>query len=93
MKQQFYLALFSTFLAVDGAVAQQAPLAAPVVGSQAIAPQQIAWVQIEAQPTLAAAQERARIYSATLPDVNGFALGSGWYGISLANGWSSRSRF
>ena len=83
MKQQFYLALFSTFLAVDGAVAQQAPLAAPVVGSQAIAPQQIAWVQIEAQPTLAAAQERARIYSATLPDVNGFALGSGWYGISL----------
>ena len=87
MKQQFYLALFSTILAVDGAVAQQAPvqapLAAPITDRQALAPQQIAWVQIEAQPTLAAAQERARIYAATLPDVNGFALGSGWYGISL----------
>ena len=41
------------------------------------------WIQIEAQPSLSRAQERARAYSATLPDVNGFSLGGGWYGVAL----------
>lgn len=41
------------------------------------------WIQIEAQPNLNAATERARNYAAGLPDVNGFALGGGWYGIAL----------
>ncbi|MEX0370656.1 MAG: peptidoglycan-binding domain-containing protein, partial [Tateyamaria sp.] len=41
------------------------------------------WIQIEAQPSLTAATDRARIYAADLPDVNGFALGGGWYGIAL----------
>lgn len=42
-----------------------------------------AWVQIEALPNLAAAQERARSYAARLTDVNGFALSARWYGILL----------
>lgn len=41
------------------------------------------WVQIEARPTLAQAQERARAYATRLEDVAGFALGSGWYAIAL----------
>lgn len=41
------------------------------------------WVQIEAQPTLAEARARARVYARDLPDVNGFALGRGWYAIAL----------
>ncbi len=41
------------------------------------------WVQVEAQPSLSRAQERVRELSAALPDVNGFALGGGWYGIAL----------
>ncbi len=41
------------------------------------------WVQIEAQPTLAEAQASARRYARDLPDVNGFAVGRGWYGIAL----------
>lgn len=41
------------------------------------------WIQVEAQPSLNAATERARIYAADLPDVNGFALGGGWYGVAL----------
>ncbi|QBF32718.1 serine protease [Thalassococcus sp. S3] len=45
--------------------------------------QDVVWVQIEAQPSLTAAQDRARVYAARLPDVNGFALGGGWYGIVL----------
>ncbi|WP_420860775.1 trypsin-like peptidase domain-containing protein [Algirhabdus cladophorae] len=44
---------------------------------------QTVWVQIEAQPTLAQAQERVRDYSRFLPDVNGFALPGGWYAIAL----------
>ena len=47
------------------------------------AQQDVVWVQIEALPSLTAAQDRVRNYAATLPDVNGFALGSGWYAIAL----------
>ncbi|MDG1282630.1 MAG: peptidoglycan-binding protein [Pseudorhodobacter sp.] len=41
------------------------------------------WVQIEAQPTLTQAQERARAYAAAFPDVAGFQMSSGWYAIVL----------
>ncbi len=41
------------------------------------------WVQVEAHPTLREAQERARDYSNSLPDVNGFRLNSGWYAIVI----------
>ncbi|MFN7223152.1 MAG: serine protease [Paracoccaceae bacterium] len=47
------------------------------------AAQQQAWVQVEARPTLAEAQERARAYAAAFPDVVGYRLGSRWYGIVL----------
>ena len=42
-----------------------------------------AWVQIEAQPTLAGAEERARAYAGVFPDVVGFRMASGWYAIAL----------
>ncbi len=46
--------------------------------------QQSSWVQIEAQRTLTGAQDAARGYAAAgVADVNGFFLGSGWYGIAL----------
>ncbi len=41
------------------------------------------WVQIEAQPSLREAQERAQAYANALPDVNGFQLNSGWYAIVI----------
>ncbi|NEX45542.1 serine protease [Pseudotabrizicola algicola] len=47
------------------------------------AAQEQSWVQVEAQPTLAEAQERARAYAAAFPDVVGYRLGSRWYGIAL----------
>ncbi|MEM6941588.1 MAG: serine protease [Pseudomonadota bacterium] len=43
----------------------------------------IVWVQIEAQPNLAQATARASVYASELEDVNGFALGRGWYGIAV----------
>jgi S1-C subfamily serine protease/peptidoglycan hydrolase-like protein with peptidoglycan-binding domain len=43
----------------------------------------VVWIQVEAQPNLAAATDRARAYSASLEDVNGFALGGSWYGIAV----------
>jgi peptidoglycan hydrolase-like protein with peptidoglycan-binding domain len=58
-----------------------AALFAWVVGVAAA--QERAWVQIEAQPTLAEAQARARAYAAAFPDVAGFRVGSGWYAIVL----------
>ena len=42
-----------------------------------------AWLQIEAQPSLTAAQDRARAYAALFPNVAGFRVGAGWYGIVL----------
>ncbi|WP_104018064.1 serine protease [Roseovarius nitratireducens] len=57
------------------------PLAAAAQDTGAAARQ--VWVQIEAQPTLTEARARARVYARDLPDVNGFALGRGWYAIAL----------
>lgn len=45
--------------------------------------QAMSWLQIEARPTLAEAEERARDWASRLPDVNGFRLASGWYAIAL----------
>lgn len=42
-----------------------------------------AFVQVEAQPTLDKAMERARAYAADFPDVQGFRVSSGWYAIVL----------
>lgn len=41
------------------------------------------WVQIEAQPTLREAKDRASAYTGVFPDVSGFQMGSGWYAIAL----------
>lgn len=41
------------------------------------------WVQIEARPSLTEAQDGAGSYAASLPDVQGFSLGRGWYAIAL----------
>ncbi|MFP4327142.1 MAG: trypsin-like peptidase domain-containing protein [Paracoccaceae bacterium] len=57
-------------------------LASLFIAPPALAQQQ-AWVQVEAQPSLAQAESRARAYATRLPDVNGFSLGSGWYAIVL----------
>ena len=57
-------------------------LAGLFLAAQAFAQDQV-WLQIEAQPNLPKAEERAQAYAATLPDVKGFALDSGWFGIAL----------
>lgn len=53
------------------------------VAPPARAQQEVVWVQIEAHPSLRVAQDRARLYAGELADVNGFALGGGWYAIAL----------
>lgn len=45
--------------------------------------QETTYIQIEAQPSLSVAEDRLRAYASRLPDVNGFDLGRGWYGIAL----------
>lgn len=42
---------------------------------------EVVWVQIEAQNSLAGATDRATAYTTLLQDVNGFAVGGGWYVI------------
>ncbi|MEM7640951.1 MAG: serine protease [Pseudomonadota bacterium] len=41
------------------------------------------FVQMEAHPNLREARERAQAYGSILPNINGFALGGGWYGLAL----------
>ena len=45
--------------------------------------QDVAYVQVEAHPTLSTAQVRAIFYAGQLENVNGFSLGGGWYGVVL----------
>lgn len=61
---------FSFFVAVQAALSQTLDT-------------DIAWVQVEAQPSLTIATQRAQLYAQDLQDVNGFDLGSGWYAIAL----------
>jgi hypothetical protein len=65
-----------------GRLAWLAVVVALLLGGVARAQDQ-AWVQIEAQPTRAEAMDRARAYAAVFPEVTGYALRSGWYGIVL----------
>jgi peptidoglycan hydrolase-like protein with peptidoglycan-binding domain len=48
-----------------------------------VAVAQDTWVQIEAQPSQAEAEARAQAYAGVFPNVAGFRLGTGWYGIAL----------
>lgn len=65
------------FAGVMLAVLSAMPAAAQISGDD------IGWVQIEAQPTLSAAQRSIRNYATQLDDVNGFYMGSGWYVVTL----------
>ena len=56
---------------------------AGIFATQVVAQDVQVWVQIEAQPTLAEAQERLRDYASALPNVNGFTLESGWHAVAL----------
>ncbi|MDF1727897.1 MAG: serine protease [Sulfitobacter sp.] len=48
-----------------------------------LAQEEVVFIQIEAQPSLNLATQSARDYAAQLEDVNGFALGGGWYAVVL----------
>ncbi|WP_299864932.1 serine protease [uncultured Roseobacter sp.] len=52
-------------------------------GADAQSADAVVWVQIEAQPNLQDGLDRAEDYARRLEDVNGFALGGGWFGIVL----------
>lgn len=61
-------------------------LLAVTCGLRVVSAQQSAegvWVQIEAHPDIPVAEQRAQFFASSLPDVQGFALGGGWYGIVL----------
>lgn len=64
-----------------GAQTASGTIATP--GAAPGAAQPLAWVQIEAQPTLQQAQEAAARYAHQFPNVAGFQLPSGWYAIAL----------
>lgn len=53
------------------------------LGFSRMALAQDAWLQIEAQPSLNEAEARARVYATEFPNVAGFQIAAGWYGIAL----------
>ena len=58
-------------------------IAVLVVWGNLAAAQSQVWLQVEAQPDLRSAEDRARAYGASFGDVAGFRLTSGWYAIVL----------
>jgi peptidoglycan hydrolase-like protein with peptidoglycan-binding domain len=55
----------------------------PALPRSAHAQEATVWLQIEAQPTQAEAEDRAGAYAALFPETAGFGLRSGWFGIML----------
>jgi S1-C subfamily serine protease len=45
--------------------------------------QDVVFIQLEARTSLAGAQDSVRGFAEVFEDVNGFALGGGWYGVAL----------
>jgi peptidoglycan hydrolase-like protein with peptidoglycan-binding domain len=70
MKSLFASIVIAVVFIVNAATAQQSN-------------PEVVWIQIEAHPSLNEAQRRAQVYTAALPDVNGFSLGGSWYGVML----------
>jgi len=68
------VALLVLFLSALLALAHTGPLQAQDTG---------VWLQIEAQPDLDGAEDRARAYAAIFPETRGFRLRSGWFGIMI----------
>ncbi len=54
---------------------------ATIATAQSNNPDEVVWVQIEAQQSLARATDRATAYTTLLQDVNGFSVGGGWYAV------------
>lgn len=70
------LALPLLALAMAFTAATSAPVSAQS-GADAV------WIQIAARSSLREAEDEARAYAARLPDVSGYALGGGWYGVVI----------
>lgn len=62
----------TTALALTGAIGAAGPAFA-----------QQSWVQIEAQPSLSQAEERARDYAGGLSNIAGFSMNTGWYAVAI----------
>lgn len=69
MTRILFSMIFVALMAARGAVAQS--------------PDDTVFIQVQARTSLAGAQASVRRFSRALPDVNGFSLGGGWYGIAL----------
>ena len=41
------------------------------------------WVQVQAHPDEGTALQEARLYSRSISEVNAYAIGAGWYAISI----------
>jgi hypothetical protein len=75
MIQRLISVFFALSLMMQAAVAQQDGVAQ--------AADDVVFIQVEARTSLASAQTSVRDYANRLSDVNGFALGGGWYGVAL----------
>ena len=58
-------------------------LMVPVLSAGPVEAQAGSWVQIEAQPDLRTATDRARAYAGSFTQLQGYKLKSGWYGIVI----------
>lgn len=54
-----------------------------MLASMAAAQEDTVFIQLEARTSLNSAQQSVNSFAAKLPDVNGFSLGGGWYGVAL----------
>lgn len=74
MNSRVFAALIAACVAIGSIWAIAAPARA----------QSLAWIQVEAQPDIRSARQRARVYARNFPGVRAFRTPTGWYAITLA---------
>lgn len=83
MTRLIFSCLLALVFSLRAAIAQDALQDSPREIPQDVPQQEAAWIQVEAQPSLLEAEQRARDYAGFLPNVNGFSIRSGWYAVAL----------
>ncbi len=69
---------------IAGATTLSSVTLVPHMGhAQAAQTENLIWIQIEAHPTLRAAEDRVRAYAGQIEGVSGFRVGGNWYAVVL----------
>ncbi|MBT2129765.1 trypsin-like peptidase domain-containing protein [Aliiroseovarius lamellibrachiae] len=75
--------LFASAMLAGATTLSSVTLVPQMGHAQAAQTENLIWIQIEAHPTLRAAEDRVRAYAGQIDGVSGFRVGGNWYAVVL----------